>query len=74
LLLTVAMIRMPREKGFPFLLILLARLQHVIRDHQQAVPYGQGCPFPSSPLVEPTRAFSQRGARTTHAMGCLDQG
>ena len=73
LLLDFAMIRMPRKKGYSFLVILLTRFHHLGVNHQDAMAHGQCCSFPSAPFFEPTILLSQGGARATNAMRRLDQ-
>jgi len=58
LLLDFAMIRVPYKKGFPFLVILLARFHHLVLHHQNAMADRQCCSFTSSPLFEPAILLS----------------
>src|SRR6266702_3582204 len=60
------------EKGFPFFLILLARVHHLIINHENTMTYCQCCSFTPSPFFEPTIPLPQVSTRATNAMGCLD--
>src|SRR6266699_3205926 len=64
---------LPLEKHFPFFLILLPSLHHVIVDHQNTMSHRQCRPFTASPFFQTTIAFSQVGVRAAHPMGGLHQ-